>query len=128
MNPRVTKKERGLLKGAVRRVFSRSELRLKVLNKTVIEGHTDPARPRVKRWSRCSSCTSLVPTYLLDIDHVLPVIPIDRSFDEMTLDELVDRIWCDEKNLAGICETCHDIKTKAENLERRKNKKTKGKK
>lgn len=121
-NPRITKKERGLLKGAIRRVFSRSELRLKVLNSTVIT-HTDPKRSRVKRWSRCSKCGRIEPTYLIDIDHILPVIPVDRSFEEMTLDEVADRVWCEEKNLAGICETCHNIKTRDETVERRKHKK-----
>lgn len=109
----------------MRRVFSRSDLRKAVLAKTVIPGYLDKNRPRVRRWSKCTNCTAIVPTYLIDIDHILPVIPVDRSFDDMTLDELADRLWCEEKNLAGICETCHDGKTKAENAQRRKNKKDK---
>jgi hypothetical protein len=46
-NPRVTSKERGLLKGAIRRVFSRSDLRRKVIELSRID-HTDSTRPRVK--------------------------------------------------------------------------------
>lgn len=43
----------------------------------------------------------------------------------MSIDEVVDRLWCDEKNLAGICELCHNVKTKNESTERRRFKKGK---
>jgi 5-methylcytosine-specific restriction endonuclease McrA len=65
----------------------------------------------------------LVPTYLLDIDHVQPIIPISTSFEDMSLDEVVDRTWCPEKELQALCESCHDQKTKVENAERRRIKK-----
>lgn len=103
-------------------MFSRSDLRRAALARTVIEYH-NPLRPRVKRWSECSTCETVVPTYLVDIDHISPVIPVLGSFEDMSLDEFVDRLWCDEKNLAGLCETCHDSKTKWENKQRRDNKK-----
>jgi 5-methylcytosine-specific restriction endonuclease McrA len=56
----------------------------------------------------------------VQVDHVIPLVPLDRSFEEMSLDEAVDRAWCEEENLKIICKPCHIIKTKAENKERKR--------
>lgn len=125
-NPRITKKEQNLLKGAIRRVFSRSELRKALIDKSLIK-HTDPSRPRVTRWSMCRSCLQPTPTYLMQVDHIEPIIPINNSLDDFTWDDIVNRIWCDESNLTPICKACHTIKTKAENKARRMYKKEKKK-
>lgn len=125
-NPRITKKERGLLKGAMRRVFSRSELRQKVIATADVEHH-DPARPRVKKWSKCPICRQLTPRYLMAVDHLDPVIPVNTSFEEMSLDTVVDRLWCEEHNLQPICPICHDQKSALERKLRTKNKKGKKK-
>lgn len=112
-------KERGLIKGALRRVFSRSELRREVVKDSLIQ-HTDLDRPRVTKWSRCSECKKPTPAYLIQIDHIIPLIPIDKSLEEMTWDELIDRLWCDKSNLTPMCQPCHSSKSKAENKLRRK--------
>lgn len=118
-NPRITKKEMNLIKGSLRRVFSRSELRRKVLNTADIE-HYDPARPRVKKWSRCPVCLSITPKYQMVVDHQDPVIGITEAFEDLSVDTVIDRLWCIENNLLPMCKTpCHDKKTKAENKLRR---------
>lgn len=116
-NPRITNKERGLIKGSLRRVFSRSELRQQVVAASRIEYH-DPNRPRVKKWSRCELCKELTPTYLIAADHILPLIPLNSSLNEMSWDELVDRLWCDASNLQAVCVTCHKAKSKQEMKQR----------
>jgi 5-methylcytosine-specific restriction endonuclease McrA len=116
-NPRITAKERGLIKGSLRRVFSRSELRKEALNATRID-HKDPNRPRVTKWSWCTECGIIEPTYLIEIDHVKPVQNPGETLDDLTVDELVDRIWCELINLRAVCKPCHKEKTKAENQER----------
>lgn len=118
MNPRITPRERGLLKGAVRRVFARSDLRHKVLS-SADAVHSDDMRPRVKKWSRCQVCAEIVPRYLVVVDHIIPVIPIDSSFEEMGMDKTVDRMWCEEENLQPICPRCHLAKSKGEKDERK---------
>lgn len=118
-NPRITHKERGLLKGAVRRVFSRSELRAQVVAASRID-HQDPERPRVKKWSRCASCKLPTATYQMQVDHIEPLQPIGVALDEMSMDDLVNRAWCDVKNLQALCLQCHKAKSKLENAERRK--------
>jgi hypothetical protein len=122
MNSRISKKERGLLKGAIRRVFSRSEVRRAVVEASRIV-YTDPKRPRVTKWSMCSACKQPTPTYLIQIDHIEPIIGTDESMEEISWDELVNRIWCEETNLTPVCKPCHTLKTKAENALRRKHKK-----
>jgi 5-methylcytosine-specific restriction endonuclease McrA len=112
-NPRVTSKERGLLKGAIRRVFSRSDLRRKVIELSRID-HTDSTRPRVKKWSKCASCNQPIPTYLIEIDHVAPIIPINNTLEKMSWDSVVDNTWCTESNLMPVCKPCHRQKTKLE--------------
>lgn len=122
-NPRLTKKERNLIKGAVRRVFGRSDLRRKILEDGIIKGHIDLKRKAVKFWVKCEACGELEAKSNIQIDHLVPVVPTDSSFEDMSLDELVDRMWCVESNLKRTCKPCHVKKTLLENKLRRENKK-----
>jgi len=117
-NPRMTAKERGLLKGAARRVFSRSDLRKQALEAYAIE-HSDPLRPRVTKWLWCPECGLIYPKYLSQVDHVSPIIKTHETLDDLTWDELVDRLWCELDNLRPLDKDCHQIKTKLENKQRR---------
>lgn len=119
-------KERGLIKGAIRRVFSRSELRKEALSNSSIV-HADPERPRVKKWSKCPICLSMTPTYKMQVDHIVPVIGLTETLEDLSWDLLVDRIWCSKENLKAICLICHKAKSKLENKERRKFQKEKKK-
>lgn len=112
-------KERNLIKGAIRRVFSRSELRKQALELSRID-YTNPDRPRVTKWSRCTICKEPTPTYQIEIDHVVPLVPLDKKLEEMSWDEVVDRAWCDILNLKPVCKPCHKAKSKLENAERRR--------
>ncbi len=117
-NGRLTAKDRNLVKGAIRRVFSRSELRRSVLDAARID-YLDPDRPRVKKWGVCKACKQKTPLYLMQADHVNPIIPVDKTLEEMSWDEVVNNIWCDPKCLDILCKPCHNTKTKAENKQRR---------
>ncbi len=121
-NSRVTKKEWGLVKGAMRRVFSRSELRKEVLDFHSVEHH-DPKRPRVKRWSWCNECGEVAPSYTLAVDHILPVVPLTSSLENMSADDLLNAVFCARMNLQGLCPTCHKSKTSQEAKLRREHKK-----
>lgn len=119
---KITPKERNLIKGALRRVFSRSELRLKALEKSRVTHH-DPQRDRVKKWSVCALCLLKVPTYTVQIDHIDPLLEIGKTIEDYNWDELVERLWCDPSNLQAVCTPCHKAKSKEENALRRKIKK-----
>lgn len=116
-------KERGLIKGAIMRVFSRSELRRKVIEASIIHGYVDATRSRVKTWCRCLLCLVPTPKSYMEVDHITPKIPLNSSLESMTWDELIEKTWCSITNLQAICESCHNVKTKYENSLRRKFKK-----
>lgn len=122
-NPRITPKEKGLLKGAIRRVFSRSDLRRSIIDASIVKDYTDIKRKRVKTWCRCNECKELIPKSYMEVDHIIPVVPLNKAFADMSLDVFVDGVWCEGKLLQAICENCHDVKTKAEGKERRRLKK-----
>lgn len=122
-NYRITKKERGLIKGGIRRAFSRSELRKQILEKALVKEYQDPNRKRVTRWGKCADCGKIEAAYKLAVDHKDPVVPVDGAFEDMSLDEVVDRMWCDPALLQALCDDCHDKKTKLENSVRRRIKK-----
>jgi 5-methylcytosine-specific restriction endonuclease McrA len=124
MNKPLDAKSRNLLKGAIRRLFSRSTIRQEVIAQSKIE-HIDTSRPRVKKWSKCPECKNLTPTYQMEVDHINPVVRLDETLEEMSWDLVVERIWCDIDNLKAICKPCHKLKSKAESKERRRIKREK---
>lgn len=111
----------------MRRVFSRSELRLAALARHAMV-HYDPRRPRVTKWSFCGDCGVLEAEYQMQVDHVMPIIGVKETLEDLDANTLVDRIWCDINNLVPKCQSCHALKTKAENKERKEFKKGKNKK
>lgn len=118
MNKPNIAKERNLLKGAIRRVFSRSELRRKILQKNAIE-HFDENRPRVKKWSWCQNCGQVFPSYTAQVDHREPLIPIGHTLEDMSWDDVIERLWCGENNLQVLCEMCHNEKSSNERKQRK---------
>lgn len=119
-NPRITPKDRNAIKGALRRAFARSELHRKIIARTIVPTESVPLevrskRPRVKTWCICPKCSGYCAKSDLDVDHMDPLVPVTSSLADMTVDELVSRLWCSEKTLQAICGTCHDEKTAAEN-------------
>lgn len=123
----MTKREQGLVKGSLRRVFSRSDLRRKIVNLSVRPEHFDDTRKRVKTWCACPVCHKFIAKSYMVVDHIEPVIGINETLDSLDLNTVVDRLWCEENNLLAICKDCHKIKTKQENKARRLAKKEKRK-
>jgi 5-methylcytosine-specific restriction endonuclease McrA len=113
-NPKLSKKDIQLLKSALRRSFPRSDIYKKVSDANRIE-HSDPRHPRGEKWSWCSHCGEVVPTWTTDVDHVDPVIPLNKLTEDMDPHELLDRSWlCDPSNLQVLCTSCHKTKTSSE--------------
>lgn len=113
----ITKKERNLIKGAIRRVFSRSETRREALADAQIQ-HYDPKRPRVTKWGRCEHCKKPEALYKMQADHIEPVVPISMSLEDMSWDEIINRIFCNKNNLQILCLGCHSSKSKSETKQR----------
>lgn len=111
-------KERNLVKAALRRVFSRSELRKNALEKNVLELF-DPNRPRVTKWVFCDICGLIFPKYLAQVDHIVPLIELDKTLESYTWDQIIERLWCEVNNLSVLDKACHKAKSKEENKQRR---------
>ena len=116
-NLRISPKDRGAIKGALRRAFARSDLRESIMEAARIE-HSDPAKPRCKKWIRCGECRLPAPEWSSAADHRVPVVPLESSFEQMGVDLTVTAMWCDPANLQAICGACHDTKTAKEKIER----------
>lgn len=118
MNERLTPKDRGLIKGAIRRAFARSELRRSVLQMAKII-HSDPSRPRVKTWYRCTGCQKPFAQHQLEVDHISPVVPVNTTLEKMSWDDLINNTWCGKVGLQVLCEECHDSKSALEREQRK---------
>lgn len=131
----LTDEERRTLKGAIRRAFRQSKRMKQVLDAARTElppalkkDGTPGARNQVR--FKCAVCKELYPGKWVNVDHINPVVPLDRNEKDMTPNELVDGIYSDLSNLQVICSTpikalpkgkksCHTIKSTEENFIRK---------
>ena len=69
----------------------------------------------------CECCGEIVGRKQRQMDHIEPMIPLTgwQGFDSM-----IDRLLADESGWQTLCKDCHSIKTKAENEQRKNNKKS----
>ena len=70
----------------------------------------------------CNSCGTINPKRNIQLDHVLPVIPVTSGWD--TFDGFIERLFCIEAGYQVLCRDCHLEKSLSENTNRdRKRKK-----
>lgn len=75
------------------------------------------ARARVERGVyRCEGCEALTPAKNIQADHIIPVVG-PNGFTNW--DDFIQRLFCSVENYQILCKKCHDVKTLAENKERR---------
>lgn len=127
--------ERNRIKGAVRRVFRLFPQMKDVLNEARVElppllkkDGTPGKRNQVR--FKCAECGELFSRKNVQVDHKVPVVPLDRAEADMTYGDLVRGICCNKDNLQVVCSTplkrsggipsCHKIKTDEENFMRKK--------
>lgn len=130
--------EKGQVKGAIRRIFRQSPMMQEALEKARVElppatkkDGTPGKRPRVRY--RCAICGNLFPktknkSSFIQVDHVNPVVPLNKNESDLTYDDLVNNIMYGE--LQVVCSvpmkyndgkpSCHKKKTDEENWIRRK--------
>ena len=131
--PDIVKKR--LIKGGIRRVFRQSiemrvvlqSARVELPPKTLKDGSA--GKKNQVRY-KCAVCNGLFSQKDVAVDHIEPVIPLHRSEEDLTIDEMAYRIWCDINNLQVVCNTtlkknngipsCHKIKTDEENFIRKR--------
>lgn len=68
----------------------------------------------------CAKCKKAFSSSQVQVDHIDPVVPIGQSGKDMSLDLILDRLWCDDKNLQVLCTPCHKKKSREEAQLRKK--------
>jgi len=122
----MTKKDKALIKEALRRAFSRSDLRRSVIEKSIVTNYKNVTRRRVKTWCKCNICNKLDAISYMVVDHINPVVPVTTPFEDMSIEDLLLNVFCSETNLQTLCKECHYIKSGNENKARRAWKKENG--
>jgi 5-methylcytosine-specific restriction endonuclease McrA len=89
----------GRIRNAIRRMFLFSPLR-----KTIKD------RCKFDNKFKCEICGNI--TEQIDVDHINPVIRPEFGFEDWNT--FVNRLFCEEFLLQGLCELCHSKKTDAE--------------
>lgn len=100
------------VKGALRSLSYKTPMRAAALKRARIE------RGKYK----CELCGTIGGPKTMAVDHTDPIIPITGF---KSWDDTISRLFCTSDKLKTICKKpCHSEKTKAENAERRKHKKS----
>lgn len=120
--------QQAALRGAWRRVFSRSPIVREVLQdarREVPKYNKDGTRSKKDSVQyNCYVCKEWVGSTGIQVDHIIPVVDPHIGFVNWEVYE--KRLFCGKENLGCICETCHKAKTdneKAIAKERRKKEK-----
>ncbi len=108
------------IRGAIRRVFSRSPVVREVLmavRREVPKFNADGQRSKKDSVQyKCGACGTWTKSTAVSVDHIHPVVCVDEGF--IDYNTFVERLFCPKENLQAICDTCHDAKSLHERLER----------
>ena len=117
--------ENSAIRGAIRRVFSRSpivqELRKSVREERVQYKKDGSVSKRKAVFYKCAKCGVMHRAKESSVDHKDPVI--DPKIGFQSWDIFVSRLFCSADKLQVLCSTCHDKKTAEERKIRNKYKK-----
>ena len=70
---------------------------------------------------RCKMCQETFKRQEVQLDHINPIIPVDKGFT--TWDDYIERLFCSADRLQVLCKQCHEVKTLSEDLLRPSKKK-----
>lgn len=72
---------------------------------------------------KCANCELTFKNKEIQLDHKIPVVPLDLAGKEQTWDSYIERLFCRADGFSVLCFTCHDIKSKMEVEIRKQNRK-----
>jgi 5-methylcytosine-specific restriction endonuclease McrA len=104
----------------LRRLSLKYPPRLKVLNAAKTEYYIKSKKGTdVKRVSfQCNICKKKgFKSKEIQVDHIIPIINPNTGFTNFG--DYIERLLCDESNFQVVCSSCHDIKTRNEDLLRK---------
>lgn len=122
--------ENSQCRGALRRVFVRSPVIKEVMlqaRREVPRLNKDgsPAKKPAVQY-QCNLCQSWRPSNDVAVDHKEPVVSLTEGFVDWNT--FMERLFCSADNLQVVCSACHDLKSAAERVTRKANKKSTQKK
>ncbi|RLG16538.1 hypothetical protein DRN69_00600 [Candidatus Pacearchaeota archaeon] len=120
MTKKTSYNQKTQIKGALRRLFSRSPVKNEVLNEAV---HPTKKGIRGGKQYICNICKNTFPLKDVQVDHKKPVIKASENINDIDYNTLVDRIFCKKSNLQVICKICHKKKSAKERRKRLKKRK-----
>lgn len=109
------------IRGAIRRIFSRSPVKQEVLK--AVRRESPKYNKNGERSKKdaveylCNNCKQYVGSTKVEVDHLQPVIEINE-LGFVDWNTFVDRLFCKADQLQVLCDPCHDIKTAQERKER----------
>lgn len=106
----ISRKDYASIVEATRRAFSRSELRYSVLQDAL----SKKKGPRGGKQYVCKKCGKSFGLRQIEVDHIKPVVPLNKTIHDMRISTIVNRRFCDKKNLQVLCKECHKVKTRKE--------------
>lgn len=75
---------------------------------------------------KCPTCEKVHPKGEMAADHIEPVIPLTRNWNNLhgsflgyDWNEVMRRLWVEQSGYQVLCRSCHAKKTKEENMVRR---------
>jgi hypothetical protein len=105
--------------GSLKRTFSRSPMVRDFLSKYRREqewfkkDNTKAKKPKV--FYKCFKCQQEFNSNNVQVDHIEPVVPVNIPAKHLSMNTLIDRLFCDESNLQILCKEHHNEKSKLEN-------------
>ena len=108
---------KNIIKGALRRVFTRTPLVREVLEESV---HPTKKGVRGGKQYVCAECKNAFPGNQVQADHRIPVVPLDKTIHDLDYNQIVERIFCKKQNLQVLCKDCHKEKSAEERKARKK--------
>lgn len=105
------------IRGALRRVFSRSPVVREILEESrkvepVVKKDGSISK-KIRVYRLCQVCNQWKPSKDMQVDHIVPVIDPVMGFNN-DWNDFISRLFCDKSNLQRICKQCHDKKTSEE--------------
>lgn len=114
-----TARYNSFIKGGLRSISQRWPPKYRVLAKAYVGTKTNAATGRMAKHFLCNSCSGHFPQKLVEVNHVVAVIP-PSGFDSW--DGVIRRMFCEEIDLEVLCKPCHKSITQQENAERKASK------